>query len=279
MRYYAVTLHECAGETIEAVRMAREAEALAPTSAYRVTARCRRAELASDIGETFAQYDHVLGAREIFTSLDLASLSGEERLAPLFLAEESARIGDAIRAREYLGIYRKHELTSRMSTLVDDRRLLGYERLVEAFVARAAGNDDVAQAGLREAFRAYKPIGYRRLAVRAALGLAELTGQDYLFEYVHRETRDLAGSYWPRRHIQHRVQLYRDQQVRALTHVEREVLMLVCEGKSNREIAKLRGRSEQRIKNVISGLFVAFDVKGRSKLIVECKRRGIPPEP
>ena len=62
-----------------------------------------------------------------------------------------------------------------------------------------------------------------------------------------------------------------------LTDVQREVLALICQGKSNPEIARLRNRSLHTVRNLVVRLFEIFEVKSREELAVECVRRGLMP--
>jgi DNA-binding CsgD family transcriptional regulator len=60
-----------------------------------------------------------------------------------------------------------------------------------------------------------------------------------------------------------------------LTAVQREVLALICQGKSNPDIARLRKRSLHTIRNLVARLFVVFGVSSREELAVEAVRRGL----
>ena len=53
--------------------------------------------------------------------------------------------------------------------------------------------------------------------------------------------------------------------------------MLICQGKSNPEIARLRNRSLHTVRNLVVRLFEIFEVKSREELAVECVRRGLMP--
>ena len=50
---------------------------------------------------------------------------------------------------------------------------------------------------------------------------------------------------------------------------------MMCEGKSTVQIADVRGRSPQTIRNTVSRILTAFGVADRSALLRECVRRGI----
>jgi DNA-binding NarL/FixJ family response regulator len=70
------------------------------------------------------------------------------------------------------------------------------------------------------------------------------------------------------------VRIAADPITERLSQTQREVLLLVCEGLSNPEIAASRNRSKT-IRNMVSELLDAFAVKNRSELVVECVRRGL----
>ncbi len=55
---------------------------------------------------------------------------------------------------------------------------------------------------------------------------------------------------------------------------QREVVLLMCQGKSNKEIAALRNVGEQTIKNMLTKhIFRAFGVTSRAALVSLCLRR------
>ena len=53
-----------------------------------------------------------------------------------------------------------------------------------------------------------------------------------------------------------------------LTQAEREVALLVLEGRSNAEIGRLRGRAPRTIANQIARVFRKLGVNSRSELVV-----------
>jgi DNA-binding CsgD family transcriptional regulator len=64
-----------------------------------------------------------------------------------------------------------------------------------------------------------------------------------------------------------------------LTAVQQEYLRLLCAGKSNPEIARIRNRSVNTVRNQIVPLFEIFGVQSRSELVAECMRSGVLEEP
>ncbi|MDP9104758.1 MAG: helix-turn-helix transcriptional regulator [Candidatus Eremiobacteraeota bacterium] len=258
------------GNLLAAAREARDAERIAPTPAYRVQALCKRAAVARCAGEPLSQRDHVDAAAENYAALTPSELSGDEAIVPLILAEELANAGCANEARSAFDTFVKF---SRASTLVWLRRwptTYAYQRLVEAHVLECGGERRTAARRYREAFDLYTKVGYKRRAVTAALRLARISAVPDAVRYADVHTRRLPAQSWLRREA-HAV----NQPALSLTAVQREVLALICQGKSNPDIARSRKRSLHTIRNLVARLFVIFGVSSREELAVECVRRGL----
>lgn len=189
---------EAAGRAQEALEAARRAEETAPSDAFRVHARLRRAALARACDDVTAQRELTRSARESFERLDPRTLSGDERTIPLVLAEELAHAGDLDAAHAALRVYREHGEVDRTMAARGDRRSRGYERFVAAVLADAAGDLVAAHHGYRDAFQIFRPLGYSRRASMAAMRLAEITGLEYLAEYALHETAHLHPDSWLR---------------------------------------------------------------------------------
>jgi DNA-binding CsgD family transcriptional regulator len=52
-------------------------------------------------------------------------------------------------------------------------------------------------------------------------------------------------------------------------------LGLLCDGKSNPEIARICKRSVHTVRNQVAALFEAFGVQSRTELVALCARLGI----
>ena len=269
----ASTIEELEGRTLDALRSAGTAERLAPSPGFRVLARTRRAAISRAAGEPLAHRDHTASARAQFERLDVRRLSGDERYLPLALADEVAYAGDLEGARALVELHRARGADSPLTSLMGDVRLTAQLRAVEAKIAELAGERDAAHRAYAEAFRTFRKIGFTRRAVIVALRLAPLSGHGYLYEYAVRSTRTLPPSSWMRLALREREDLYTDETARKLTNAQREILLLVCEGKSNAEIAALRGRSVHTIRNAIAAMFRIFEVDSRTALAAEYHRR------
>jgi len=260
---------EVQGDPLEAAREARLAEDLAPTGAFRVQGRCRRAWVARTRGEPLAHRDHADSAAELFATIDTASLSGDEHVVPLVLAEELVAIRPA-RARELIHLFDGLPPMSPMRLLAQSSMLEIYRALVDGLVFEANGDRERAVENYRRVFGVYRQRGYTRRAVMVAERLWALTRDRKAYAYMVDETKHLP----PTSYLKRKVDAARHNAVR-LTSVQCEVLALICQGKSNPEIARLRKRSLHTVRNLVARLFEVFEVSSREELAVECVRRGL----
>ncbi|MEA2687779.1 MAG: Bacterial regulatory protein luxR family, partial [Candidatus Eremiobacteraeota bacterium] len=256
--YCAATYElDIAGNPVGAAREGRFAENIAPSDAFRVQARCKRASIARHVGEQLGHLDHVESAAELFSSLDSEKLTGDEKIVPMILAEELAAI-KAGEARALLELYRGLSALSPLRLFARSPVGEAYRRLVEAFVYDRAGDRHAAIQHYRFAYKTFRETGYVRRAVMAALGLWRLTADRDAYAYATSTTRHLPPQSSIRREVEAAKRTELD-----LTAVQREVLALICQGKSNPEIARLRKRSLHTIRNLVARLFEIFGVTSR----------------
>ena len=257
------------GNSLEAAREAREAERLAPSEAYRAQARCKRAAIARHMGEPLSHRDHVESASELLAKHDPAEFSGDEKVVPLILAEELAAI-DPDGARAMFALHRELSPLSPALSATQTHSTDAYRAAIEAAVLEHAGARDEALRRYREAFDVLSAAGYTRRAAMAALRITQLIGDRKFQSYAARVTSHLSPQSWLRRELV----VATSQNVR-LTAVQREVLSLICQGKSNPEIARLRKRSLHTIRNLVARLFEILGVSSREELAVQSVRRGL----
>ncbi len=191
-------MEELEGRGPAAVRAGRVAEELAPSDACRVQARLRRAAVSRLLGERATQHDHTDSARVLFERLRRDAPSGDERDLALTLAEELAHVGAVDEARQALAAYHSQPVSAMLPSK-NDRRMQACERLVVGHIAEAAGDRVGAHHAYRDAFQIFRATGYRRRALIAALRLAELADQPYLYDYVATELTEFSPESWFRR--------------------------------------------------------------------------------
>jgi DNA-binding CsgD family transcriptional regulator/tetratricopeptide (TPR) repeat protein len=272
---YSSMMYEVDGRTSDALRLAGDAEQRAGSPVMRLFAQCRRAAILRNVGERFAHADIVRVMRRELDALDTTALQGDHQLIPLSVAEEVAYCGDVVGARMLLKRYDAQDSPSGITSLADDPRLKGARFSVDGVVADAAGDRQQAHHHYRQAFQIFKRLGYERRALLVALRIGEITGQTYLLDYVDRTLRKISDRSPLRARARRHNPLLDDPVVAQLSHVERTVLEMMCEGKSTAQIADARGRSRQTIRNTVSRILTAFAVGDRAALLRECLRRGI----
>jgi DNA-binding CsgD family transcriptional regulator len=268
---------EIAGRPREALQAARNAAGLATSSAFRMFAQCRRAAVLHAYGELLGFEDLAASIRTEFESVDLRVLHEFEEISlPGVVAETLAMIGDgagAAAALERLDTMSPAQL----ALLYDEPLKRAYFAFVEGYVADA--NDDTvrAQQRYRDALRGFSEIGLNRRMLMASLRLVRLTGEPALLDFVQEHARTLPESSWVRAQSVRLAVWRTDSLLARLTQAEREVVALLYDGKSTAQIAELRQRSPQTIRNTISALLRTFGVETRQALIKECVLRGAFP--
>ncbi len=271
MAYCAATYAmDVQGNALRAAREARIAERVAPTEAYRVQALCKRAAIARSAGEPLSERDNAEAAAELFATLTPSDLAGDAAIVALVLAEQLATLplGDA--ARSALNVFMRPARRSSVLWMTHSPITHAYQRLVEGAVCEATGERRGALRRYREAFKMYAALGYKRRSLDVSLRLMRLSGDPAATAYAQTHARKLPAQSWIRREIEKT----KSRAVK-LTAVQREVLLLICRGKSNPEIGRLRKRSLHTIRNLVSRLFEIFEVSSREELAVECVRRGL----
>jgi DNA-binding CsgD family transcriptional regulator/tetratricopeptide (TPR) repeat protein len=269
--YCAATFaSEIQGNALKGAREAREAERRAPSAAYRVQAHCKRAAVARCAGEPIAQRDHAEAAAELYATLNPSDFSGDEPIVSLVLAEELTSIGCTDEARSAVSTFLKFSRTSPTLSMTHSPVTYAYQRFVEGAALESSGERRTAIRRYNEAFELYAKVGYTRRAVFAALRLARLSSAAGAAAYADAQTRRLSQQSWLRREAHGA-----NQRTLRLTTVQREVLALICQGKSNPDIAASRKRSLHTIRNLVARLFVLFAVSSREELAVEGVRRGL----
>ena len=269
---------EIAGRPREALHAARNAAVNAPSAAFALFAQCRRAAVLFSYGELLGFEDLAASIRAEFEPIDLRVLHAfEEVNLPVVVAETLALIGDGPGAAAAL--HRVDTMSPpQLALLHDEPMKRAYFAFVEGLVADANNDALRAQHRYRDALRTFTEIGMTRRALLAALRLGQLNGDPALHAFVEEHARTLPASSWIRTQSA-RSAVWRDDPLLAeLTRAEREVLGLLYEAKSTAEIAAVRDRSPQTIRNTISKLFRTFAVDNRQALLNECARRGAFPQ-
>lgn len=265
---------EMAADTIAALNLVREAEVLAPNVGYRILAIATHAAICRNAGELLSAAASIEQGLTLVSSLDLTDFHDEDATGLLWLAEQVA-LEHPDTAIELFERYRNLGKPSARLGLAQDIRLVAYEKYIDGLIQEAVGKRTIACNRYREAFRIFRDLGYVRRAAIVALRLIELTGEESFLQYVERHGGPSEN--W----LQQRLRTYRGHDrtplPRQLTKTETLILQLICEGKSNDEIAHIRNRHPQTIANMISEIFLVFGVSRRATLISACIEHNLYP--
>jgi ATP/maltotriose-dependent transcriptional regulator MalT len=270
--------HEFAGNTVDAYHFATQAREHAPTVPFEVMGWALSSAIARNASEAYSAIVYAQRAQVLLETLDVRELSGEERFAMLTVAESCAHFAPD-RAAELFAAYWGLAPVDQMLSLAGDPRLTADETLIEGTIAEHRAERDRAVRCYRKAYELFRSIGYTRRALIAAQALLKLEPADAaLREFMHDElagttnfmSRALAAQASPDR----LASLDRHPVIAGLPRVQREVVILICHGKTNKEIANQRNVGEQTIKNMLTKhIFPAFGVSSRAALVSEILRR------
>lgn len=267
--------NEFAGNTLAAYQLAAQARDTVPTVAFEVYAWSLSATLARNAGETHAATMFAKRADQLLVNLDLATLGTEERFSLLAVAECCAHF-DPERASELCARYFGLAPVQKVEVASGDVRLTADEAFITGVVAQARNQREQAGKCYRTSFELFRDVGYARRAVlagHALLGLVEdAEVRSYVTAHLRGTSNFVTASLLPDR-TDRVAALERHPIVAALPRAQRDVVILVCRGKTNREIAQARNVGEQTIKNMLTKhVFRAFGVSSRAALVSACLR-------
>ncbi len=255
------------GDYFNAFRKFKEALALAPTSAWRVTAAADRAYLATMLGEERWAEQELSDAQEAASRTDWLALEYEESIALLVLAELFAP-RDAPLALSYVARYKSTEgRLSRLTIARDDQRKAAHEAYAFGIVQAALGERVEAERLLRESYATYDAIGYDWNAGQVALALAECTRDSAWKARAREKLVAYPNSWLVRERPETSVTIPEPPEAGRLTEAQRAVYDLLVRGLSTSQIAAEHGRSEFTIRNHIKAIFKVFGVNSRPALI------------
>jgi DNA-binding CsgD family transcriptional regulator len=266
---YASYMAELSGRSTDACDWARRAEMISDELGYVLIAQCRMAALFRSVGETHAQLEFLARAKRIYEKVSLRELAGDFAQAPLNLAEELAYAGDAQSAARVAQQYRDVIAPTLHQAPVNDRAdvLLN---CVDAAVLEASGERKAAIIVYEIAFATSEGIGLRHRACTIALRLAELT-QDSKYRSYLQNALSMVPDYWTTRALER----FDRGVLPRLSTSQSDILDLVAEGKTYKEIAALRGGSWKTARNLVHALFRKFDVRSKGELVAAAARRGL----
>jgi DNA-binding CsgD family transcriptional regulator len=261
-------VEEMRGEFDEALEWAMRAEAVAETQPYEVVALIRLASYAGRYGELHGNTYFLRKAQMRYESLRESLLPDHDSL-PLALAEELVQGRDPREATPLLTYY-SEVIGPRVAGMKDEQTLEAARSMVEGLVEDVAGHRSSAKSCYTAALERFTAMGFGRRAAIAAYRLAVLTGGDEQRPFIAGVLKDADPRYW----LKSRLANFGVNDIR-LSDRQAQVLHLLVDGKSNKEIAAVRGGSWYTARNIVRELLELFQVHSRSELVHVAITRGI----
>lgn len=255
------------GDYFNGLRYLKMAGAIAPTTAWRAMTLLDRAYLARCFGEPRWSTEELSEAEDLIASVSWRETHEEERIALVLAAELFAPI-DSGKASAFLAQF--SELRDSLSPLLlfrYDRRLAALADYASGVVDLQFGNRKAAALALERAWSTYDDIRYDWRAGRTALRLFKLTNDIDWYKRAEYKLRNYRSSWlWQ--------DLIATKQAPRLTRAQREIVRMLYEGKTTKQISEETGRTDWTVQNHVNAALKAFGVPSRSALLAEVIKLG-----
>jgi DNA-binding CsgD family transcriptional regulator len=254
----------------KAFQYAYFARDIAPSARWITASYCDQAYLARMAGEHRSADALLAHAVACAKETDWMS-PGEERISLLNLVEVVAD-RDPATARAILSIYDAIEVpVAPALAFAHDVRLGAMESYSRGVALAVSGDRVAAVEQLASAYSTFSSIGYAWRAAAAALRIHDVSGEDAWLRYASEAVSEFTQSSVAHE-IRRRAEAAAvDPRVAALTPAQRRVFALLCEGLSDKEIAKKLGISPDTAKNHAARVRLAFGVRSRAALIANAQ--------
>ncbi len=259
---------ELLGDLRASTTWARLAERLAPDEPSRIAAWCRLAARFGRYGEDGAHAYFVDKATEAYETMKRDPRRSEQRALPLAIADETVYGEEPVAAAPLLTYYAEAIIPT-MKGHAEERRLDASHGMILGHFEERRGNRARAQEAYLRAFEGFRSVGFLRRAAIVAYRLLVLTGEDHYEAFITEALRDASPAYWVKARItKSRIEA-------RLTPRQLEVLRLVAEGRSNKEIAAARGIAFHTARNTVSEILSLLGVESRAELAALAATRGL----
>lgn len=259
---------ELLGDLNASTRWARLAEEVAPDQAALMVAWCRLAARFGRYGEHGAHSYFTSKANERYAETPRDARLREQWSLPLNIAEELLHSEDWLDASRLVTYYAE-VIAPSVRDVADRRRVETAHATVLGLLEEHRGNRARAFEAYQRAFEAYRSSGLLRHAAIVAYSLSALTGDEQYESFVSGALRDASETYWVKARIA------RSRTEARLTPRQMDVLRLVAEGRSNKEIAAARGIAYHTARNTVSDILTLLGVDSRTELARVATARGL----
>ncbi len=264
----ASLIAELRGDWVESTAWAATAEEIAPDSSARIGAWCRLAARFGRYGEPSAHAYFVSKARAAYEALPRDARHEEQRSLPLVIAEEMVN-GESPDEAGALLTYFAEAIVPTMLERSADRRVMAFYSSILGQYEERRGNRARAQEAYMHAFDAFRSVGFLRRAAIVAYRLAVMTGDEQYDAFIAGALHDASPAYWVKARIA------KSRMEARLTPRQLEILRLVAEGRSNKEIAAARGIAYHTARNTVSKILNLLGVESRTEIAGVAVAKGL----
>lgn len=271
-RYYIAVagsfIAELQGDLRGATSWTTLAEEVAPDPACLINAWCRMAARFGRNGEPGAHAYFTDKARQRYDEI-----AGDARLTrhpglSLDIADEVLQT-DTPSAAAPLLTYYAEIVAPTLRNHGDDRRHLANHAMCLGMFEESRPNRARAEEAYLRAFETYRAAGLLRRASTVAYRLFVLTGDPQYEAFITESLRGVSEGYW----VKSRLAKSRTEARLSKRHLE--VLPLVAQGLTNKEIGALRGGSELTARNTVREAIALLGVRNRAELASVAAQRGL----
>jgi DNA-binding CsgD family transcriptional regulator len=245
-----------------------------PSTAWEVATHLDRAYVARIAGNEPWALEEIGEADRLAHGVTWESTFGEERLALLTLATLVAP-ANAPRAQRYASTFSSIGTGSVHPGFAfdGDRRTRAFARFTQGQIDAVLGQNDAAEAALREAYAIFADIGYAYKSAITALALASVTG-----DASWRTRAAEHASAYPNCPLvpadQHRGAGLEPVMPAALSPLQRQIAHALASGAEIADVSRALSRSIYTIERQVAGVYSAFGVKSRAEFLASARAVG-----
>jgi DNA-binding CsgD family transcriptional regulator len=260
------------GDYFNAFRYLRERADSAPNDAWRTIAFCDRAYLAQSRNERTWFEQELFEAQKTADGVKWEACEDESILSLPLLAELTAP-GDPARASKYLNRFKRiAESSENLPFLQRQPRFHALLDYTAGVVDLHHGERKRAAGRFEGAREIYRTIAFEWRAARCDLRLFDVTRKTAFLQDAHRWLGNYPKSWLAE---EWRDRLTSSKRTSGLTPMRDKTFRLLCEGKSNIEIAEELDLSVATVANHAKAVLKFFAVSSRHALLAEARRRKL----
>ncbi len=258
---------ELLGDLEGATDWASVAEEVAPDPACQIVAWCRLAARFGRYGEDSAHAYLTSKARRKYDEIARDPRIREQKSLPLDIAEEVLYGPHPMTAAPLLTHYAEVILPA-LHGGANERRIEAAHAMVLGLLEERRGNRARAEEAYLRGFEIFRAAGLMRRASILAYRLAVLTADQQYEAFIVDALVGASETYWIK------AKLAKSQTEARLSKRYLDVLPLVAQGLTNKEIAAIRGGSELTARNLVRDLIRLLGVRNRAELVNVAAQRG-----